>query len=60
MVTWYRANRLWGDKYQQLKQPLGRWLLPAHLLRREWHSYHDPVHDDIYLTDSSGNIRIHP
>ena len=57
---WYRANRLWGDKDQRLKQPLGRWLQPARKLRREWHSYYNIDFDELYISDAEGKTRIHP
>ena len=52
-TLWYRANRLWGDKNQRLKQPLGRWLVGPHKLRREWHSYVDTRNNELFLNSNS-------
>jgi hypothetical protein len=37
-VIWRRALQLWSDWHGHLHQPLGRWLLPGPLLRRNWTS----------------------
>jgi hypothetical protein len=56
-TLWYRANRLWGDKNQRLKQPLGRCLVGPHKLRREWHSYVDTRNNELFFKSNSRNTR---
>ncbi len=52
---WHRANRLWGDKNQRLKQPLGRWLVRSDKLRRDWHSYVDPLTQELLIKTKTGS-----
>ena len=57
---WHCANRLWADSSQQLKQPLGWWLVPADQLRQDWVYYYDTQSDELLIQDKPNYFFIHP
>jgi hypothetical protein len=54
-IQWMRLCELVEAKL--LTQPLGRWLLPADQLRREWPHYFDYVSSTLYVRSNAGFLR---
>ena len=57
---WKKANYLWTSQGTKLKQPLGRWLVPADKLRRSWKAYLDPTSQELLLRYSDQHYKSHP
>jgi hypothetical protein len=56
---WHRACMLVARRNLELFTPLGKWLMPASQLRREWPAYYNPTADSMYRPIPLGGYSIH-
>jgi len=56
-AAWHRACYIIAHQTGTLRQPLGRWLVRPHFLRRAWSAYFDPTCTQLYLPTAEGFAR---